>query len=181
MGRYTLAIVVAVIGATSITMLQSKQSSLDEAHDRAKHQKEILARQIAWSGFNAILAEARYEDRQGRTTAQVLASVDRKQAQVEGGEYDAWLEEDGRSPGQGPPGHSANGRGAYYVVSEGTYQGTTVRVRRLRQMVTNGNGGGPPGGGPPGGGPPGGGPPGGGPPGGGPPGGDPPGHRPSTN
>ena len=169
-----LFIVVAMAGAVGITSLQSTESSLEAAKERTAHQNRVIARQIAWSGFNAILARARVEGRQGQTAAEVVGAVDPMQAQVEKGRYEAWLEEDNSGPGGGgPPGGGPPGqdRGTYYVVSEGTFQGITVRIRRLRQLVTNGNGGGgPPGGGPPGGGPPGGGPPGNGPSGNGPPG-----------
>lgn len=138
MGRYTLFIVVALVGTVSYTSLQSGESSVRAAQDRADHQKTAISRQIAWSGFNAILARARYEERQGKTVDDVMAAVDPMTAEVDGGEYEAWLEDDNRSPGQGNPG----GRETYFVVAEGTFQGKTTRVRRLREMVTSSDQGG---------------------------------------
>lgn len=143
MGRYILFIVVALVATVGYTSLQSGDSRVRAAQDRADHQKTTIARQIAWSGFAAILARARNEERQGKTVDEVLASVDPMTAEVDGGEYEAWLEEDDRSPGQGNPG----GRETYFVVAEGTFQGNTTRVRRLREMVTTSNQGGGNGGG----------------------------------
>lgn len=134
MGRYTLMIVLAVAGATGITLLQSTQTSLQSAKNRASHQEQLVARQIAWSGFNAILAEARYEDRDGKKMSAILASVERRQVEMEGGMYDAWLEESDQG--------NTGGRETFYVVSVGTFQGKTVKLKRLRQSVTTGNGNG---------------------------------------
>lgn len=134
MGRYALMVVLAVAAATGVAVLQGAETSLRSAENRSDHQKRVVARQIAWSGFNAILAEARYVDRRGKKVSEIVATVKRRQVEMEGGRYDAWLEETDQG--------NAGGRATYYVMSEGTFQGTTVRLKRLRQSVTRGNGNG---------------------------------------
>lgn len=91
MGKYILLVVAAVMAGSSMLMYQSQMTSLDTNQRQAERQEKVIARQIARTGYNAVLAEARAEESLGKKVNQIVQSVGTISGSYEGGTYEAWL------------------------------------------------------------------------------------------
>lgn len=92
MGKYILLVVAAVMAGSSMLMYQSQKTSLDTDQRQAERQEKIIARQIARTGYNAVLAEARVEENLDKKVNQIVQSVGTISGSYQGGTYEAWLE-----------------------------------------------------------------------------------------
>ncbi len=92
MGKYILLVVAAVMAGSSMLMYQSQKTSLDTDQRQAQRQEKLIARQIARTGYNAVLAEARVHDDQGKKAGTVVADVGTITGTYQNGTYEAWLE-----------------------------------------------------------------------------------------
>lgn len=91
MGKYAILITIAVLAGTTMMMYQSDQTSLDTDTRQAERQTKVIARQVARTGYNAVLGEARVESNSGKELSEVVASVGTITGEYEGGTYEAWL------------------------------------------------------------------------------------------
>lgn len=94
MGKYVLLIVVAAAG---VWAMAQHRTNLQTAEAEAERGEEVLARQAARTGFNAILAKTRTLA-QEKCPDQIVSSVGRISGTYETdgydhGTYEAWLEE----------------------------------------------------------------------------------------
>jgi len=92
MGKYSLIVSLAVLGAISLLAYQGDLTSLDTSERQSRREGNVIARQIARTGYNAVLSKARQEDDSTKTVTQVVSDVDTLRGQYEGGVYEAWLE-----------------------------------------------------------------------------------------
>ncbi|MEM9666096.1 MAG: hypothetical protein AAF970_14255, partial [Bacteroidota bacterium] len=114
MGKALLMLITGALVATSVTLLQAEDTSVQSTQRQAERQYEQIAREIARSGYNVTLSKARkYEaDNPGATASEIVAAVGTKnaplQSSTQGGYYVAHLEPFGLT--------------SFRVVSEGFYQ-----------------------------------------------------------
>ena len=92
MGKYILLVVAAVMAGSSTLMFQSQTTSLDTDQRQAQRQEKVIARQIARTGYNAVLAEARVHEKQGKKVQQIVNDVGTITGSYQGGTYTARLE-----------------------------------------------------------------------------------------
>lgn len=92
MGKYILLVVAAVMAGSSMLMYQSQKTSLDTDQRQAQRQEKLIARQIARTGYNAVLAEARIHEDQDKKAESVVTDVGTITGTYQGGTYEAWLE-----------------------------------------------------------------------------------------
>jgi hypothetical protein len=64
----------------------------DTQDRQSRREGQVIARQIARSGYNAVLAEARAETDPGDEVSSIVSDVGTIQGSYEGGNYRAWLE-----------------------------------------------------------------------------------------
>ncbi len=115
MGKYILLITVAATASIALLTHQANSIERDTDYRQAERQEKVIARQIARSGYNMVLARARVEERNSDAVDEIVSAVGTVQGQYQGGAYRAWLTQ--ISPT------------AYRVTSEGTYNATTHRLR----------------------------------------------------
>ena len=115
MGKYILMLTVAVMAGSMTLMHQSKQTELDTDRRQADRQQKVIARQVARSGYNAVLAQARVEERDGKSVKKIVESVGTVTGTYQGGIYKAWLTQ--ISPT------------SYRATGVGTFQSVTHRIR----------------------------------------------------
>lgn len=92
MGKYSLLLSLSVVGAVTILSFQSGQTALDTSERQSQRQGEVIARQIARSGYNSVLSEARQAEETEEKVGQIVSDVDTIRGEYEGGVYEAWLE-----------------------------------------------------------------------------------------
>lgn len=122
MGKYVLLI---VLGAAGVWALAQQQTEMQTAEKRAERGEEVLARQAARTGFNAILAKTRTVA-QEKCPDEVVSSVGSISGthETDGydhGTYEGWLE-DASSVDFG-----------YRAHAKGEFNGATVTFDRLVQ------------------------------------------------
>lgn len=115
MGKYLLMLTMAVAAGSMTLMHQSKQTELDTNRRQSDRQQKVIARQVARSGYNAVLAQAREEERSGKKVKQIVQSVGTVSGSYQGGTFKAWLTQ--VSPT------------SYRATGEGIFQGVTHRIR----------------------------------------------------
>lgn len=120
MGKYVLLL---VLGGAGIYALAQQQTNLQTAEQRSERAKEVLARQAARTGFNAIRAETRTVG-QEKCADEVVATVGSmsgtyKTDGLNHGMYQARLED------------VASVDFGYRIYAEGQYDGETVTIDRL--------------------------------------------------
>lgn len=93
MGKYILLVVAAVMAGSSTLMFQSQTTSLDTDQRQAQRQEKVIARQIARTGYNAVLAEARTLEAQGKDAGEIVSDVGTISGDYQGGTYTARLEQ----------------------------------------------------------------------------------------
>lgn len=114
MGKYILLITIAMTAGISLLTHQSHQTELDTDRRQAERQDKVIARQIARSGYNVVLARARNKEQHVKKVKQIVAAVGTVRGSYQGGAYKAWLTQ--ISPT------------AYRVTAEGTYNAVTHRI-----------------------------------------------------
>ena len=62
MGKFSLLLSLSVVGAVTILAFQGNQTSVDTSERQSRRQGQVIARQIARSGYNAVLSEAHQAD-----------------------------------------------------------------------------------------------------------------------
>ena len=92
MGKYSLLISISVMGALTLLTYQGTQTEADTSNRQSRRQGQVIARQIARSGYNAALSEARLADDPNQTVSQIVDAVDTLRGTYQGGTYEAWLE-----------------------------------------------------------------------------------------
>ena len=94
MGKYSLLITLGVAAAVSILSLQAEQTTLDTSERQARRQGQVLARQVARTGYNAVLSKARRKTEPDKSVDQIVEDVNDEpvQGSYQGGTYEAWLE-----------------------------------------------------------------------------------------
>lgn len=92
MGKYILLVVAAVMAGSSMLMYQSQKTSLDTDQRQAQRQEKLIARQIARTGYNAVLAEARIHEDLDKKAEAIVTDVGTMTGDYQGGTYEAWLE-----------------------------------------------------------------------------------------
>lgn len=92
MGKYSLVITLGVMSVVSLIALQGQQMSMDTQDRQSRREGQVIARQIARSGHNAVLAEARAETDPGDDVSSIVSDVGTITGDYEGGNYRAWLE-----------------------------------------------------------------------------------------
>ncbi len=115
MGKYIILLTMAVVAGSMTLTYQSKQTSLDTDYRQANRQQKVIARQVARSGYNAVLARARQEERGGKKVRDIVTSVGTLTGTYQGGVYKAWLTQ--ISPT------------AYRATGVGTFQSVTHKIR----------------------------------------------------
>lgn len=117
MGKYLMLIVTAVMAGTGLLMYQAKQTSMDTDRRQTQRQEKVIARQIARTGYNTILAEARALERNGKKVNEIVSTVGTLEGEYQGGTYTARLEK--ISPT------------AYRAISEGRFVSTVSEIGAL--------------------------------------------------
>ncbi len=92
MGKYSLVITLGVMSVVSLIALQGQRMSMDTQDRQSRREGQVIARQIARSGHNTILAEARAQTDPGDDVSSIVSDVGTIQGSYEGGTYRAWLE-----------------------------------------------------------------------------------------
>ena len=115
MGKYIILLTMAVAAGSMTLTHQSKQTSLDTDRRQADRQQKVIARQVARSGYNAVLAQARQEERGGKKVKEIVDAVGTVTGTYQGGVYKAWLTQ--ISPT------------AYRATGTGTFQAVTHKIR----------------------------------------------------
>ena len=92
MGKYSLVITLGVMSVVSLIALQGQQMSMDTQDRQSRREGQVIARQIARSGHNAVLAEARAHTDPGDDVSSIVSDVGTITGSYEGGNYRAWLE-----------------------------------------------------------------------------------------
>lgn len=115
MGKYIWLIVVATVLSLMIQQATIRSTQLDTDKRQSERQSNVIARQIARSGYNVVLAEAKNRFRTGTDVSQIAASMDTLTAEYEGGEFKAWITQVSPS--------------SYRATSVGTYNNQTHRIR----------------------------------------------------
>ena len=124
MGKYVLLVVMAALGIWGLSMAQY-QSNQNAAEAEADHQNQVLARQVARTGFNVIQARINETDEQCPTD--LLNGIssplqgEHESGDFDHGQYRAWIQ---------PVPSTDLG---YQVISKGTFQGKTVRINEFIQ------------------------------------------------
>lgn len=91
MGKYSLLIALGAVTALTVLSLQAERTSLDTNKQQSRRQGELIARQIARSGYNSVLSQARIENGDDKTVSEIVSDVGTLEGEYEGGEYEAWL------------------------------------------------------------------------------------------
>lgn len=91
MGKYSLLITLGVATAVTALSLQAERTSLDTNEQQAQRQGKLIARQIARSGYNSVLAQARLKKGDDKTVSEIVSDVGTLEGEYEGGSYEAWL------------------------------------------------------------------------------------------
>lgn len=125
MGKYILLITFAAAASVALLSHQANSIDRDTEHRQAERQEKVIARQIARSGYNMVVARARVEERNSEKVADIVSTVGTVQGPYQGGSYRAWLTQ--ISPT------------AYRVTAVGTYNETNHRIRlpHERNFVPN--------------------------------------------
>ncbi len=92
MGKYSLVITLGVMSVVALIALQGQRMAMDTQDRQSRREGQVIARQIARSGHNAVLAEARAETDPGDDVSSIVSDVGTIQGSYEGGNYRAWLE-----------------------------------------------------------------------------------------
>lgn len=92
MGKYSIVITLGIMSVVSLIALQGQRMSMDTQDRQSRREGQVIARQIARSGYNAVLAEARAETDPGDDVSSIVSDVGTIQGSYEGGNYQAWLE-----------------------------------------------------------------------------------------
>jgi type II secretory pathway pseudopilin PulG len=92
MGKYSLVITLGIMSVVSLIALQGQQMSMDTQDRQSRREGQVIARQIARSGHNAVLAEARAHTDPGDDVSSIVSDVGTITGSYEGGNYRAWLE-----------------------------------------------------------------------------------------
>ena len=121
MGKFSLLVSLSVMGAVTLLAYQGTKMSADTKNRQSQRQGEVIARQIARSGYNAALSEARLADDPDKTVTQIVDDVDTLRGTYQGGVYEAWLEKLSST--------------AYKAVSVGRYE---VIGRVVKHRIGNG-------------------------------------------
>ncbi len=93
MGKYSLLLSLSVVGAVTILAFQGNQTFVDTSERQSRRQGQVIARQIARSGYNAVLSEAHQANGSDKEVSQIVSEVDTVRGKYEGGTYQAWLEQ----------------------------------------------------------------------------------------
>ena len=93
MGKFSLLLSLSVVGAVTILAFQGNRTSVDTRERQSRRQGQVIARQIARSGYNAVLSEAHQADGPDKEVSQIVADVDTIRGEYDGGTYEAWLEQ----------------------------------------------------------------------------------------
>lgn len=91
MGKYSLLITVGVVAAVSVLSLQGEQISQDTSERQARRSGAVLARQVARSGYNAVLSKARLAEQEYEDVEDIVDAVGTVSGRYEGGTYEAEL------------------------------------------------------------------------------------------
>ena len=75
MGKYSLLITLGVATAISVLSLQAENTALDTNEQQAERQGKLIARQIARSGYNSVLAQARIEKGDDKAVSDIVSDV----------------------------------------------------------------------------------------------------------
>lgn len=92
MGKYSLLITLGVATALTVLSLQAEHTSLDTKEQQTRRQGNLIARQIARTGYNSVLAQARAESGDDEAVSEIVSDVGTITGDYEGGQYRAWLE-----------------------------------------------------------------------------------------
>jgi hypothetical protein len=93
MGKYSLLLSLGVMSAITILSFQGMKTDVDTAEGQATRQGEVLARQIARSGYNSILSYAHQVTTPEKDISKIVSQVDTVRGEYEGGTYEAWIEQ----------------------------------------------------------------------------------------
>jgi hypothetical protein len=135
MGKYSLLVTLGVATAISVLSLQAEKTSLDTNEQQAQRQGKLIARQIARSGYNSVLSQARIESGDEKTVGDIVSDVGTLTGKYEGGEYEAWLKK------ISPTAYKAvsvgrfevNGEPMTYRIGDGYGNNTMVKVPEVNQ------------------------------------------------
>lgn len=135
MGKYSLLITLGVATAISVLSLQAEKTSLDTNEQQAQRQGQLIARQIARSGYNSVLSQARIESGDDKKVGEIVSDVGTLTGRYEGGEYEAWLTK------ISPTAYKAvsvgrfevNGEPVTYRIGDGYGNNTMVKVPEINQ------------------------------------------------
>lgn len=92
MGKYSLLVTLGVAAAVSILTLQGEKTSQDTSAQQARRSAQVLARQVARTGYNAVLEKARRQQAPDASIDEIVSAVGTIQGEYDGGMYEAWLE-----------------------------------------------------------------------------------------
>lgn len=93
MGKFSLLLSLSVVGAVTILAFQGNRTSVDTSERQSRRQGQVIARQIARSGYNAVLSEAHQADGPDKEVSEIVADVDTIRGEYDGGTYEAWLQQ----------------------------------------------------------------------------------------
>jgi hypothetical protein len=92
MGKFSLLLSLSIVGAVTVLAFQGEQTAMDTSESQAQRQGEVIARQIARSGYNSVLSEAHQAEESQKQVEKIVSDVDTIRGKYEGGTYEAWLE-----------------------------------------------------------------------------------------
>ena len=102
MGKAAILLMISALIAGAFILFNAEQTNFATLGDQAERQEQIVAREIARSGYNSLKSRAREVERNlvalnpNTTLAQVINEVNGEDGVVvgpyEGGEYHAWME-----------------------------------------------------------------------------------------
>jgi hypothetical protein len=92
MGKYSLVITLGVMSVVSLIALQGQRMATDTQDRQSRREGQVIARQIARSGYNAVLSEARAVTDPDDDVNSIVSDVGTIKGSYEGGNYRAWLE-----------------------------------------------------------------------------------------
>ena len=134
MGKYSLLITLGVAAAVTMLSFQAEQTSLDTKEQQSRRQGELIARQIARTGYNSVLAQGRVEKGDDKSVSEIVSDVGTLEGTYEGGQYEAWLEK------ISPTAYKAVSVGAFkvngevmeYRIGDGYGNNTMVKVPEVK-------------------------------------------------
>ena len=92
MGKYSLLVTLSVATAMSYISFQGEQTSLLTSQQHAERQGQLIARQIARSGYNSVLAKGQKVSDGEKSVEEIISSTGTVRGTFEGGTFRSWLD-----------------------------------------------------------------------------------------